>query len=184
MVKGHDKEAHGPRDLSVRTAGDTVTPIRIPLSPRGKAPIYWSPCLAVATDHVKHARGLQDLTSITVVDSVTSKAAPQMPPRIRFTSAHPIYPRHPSPDAARTPNTSAQGWTLASVPPGRRIKDTLNPQGSLVSREGTPHEGIPPTAGGNTHPDQPRSLSGPGGPDRATDSLVGTRSHPAFIITR
>jgi len=106
-----------------------------------------------------------------------------MLPRIHCTTAHPIYPQHPTPDVVGTPNTKAHGRTPAADPLRLRINDTTNPQGSLVSREGTPVEGIPPTAGGTTHPDQPRSLLGPGGPDQATDSLDRTRSHPASAIT-
>ena len=179
VVKGHVKEAQGPRDLPVRTAGDTVTPIGVPMSPRGKAPAYWSPCLAVASDHVKHTRDPQDPPNLAAADSGTAIAAPQLLPRIRCTAADPTYPVHPTPDAAGTPNATAQGRTLPAVPLGPRSIDTAIPQGSLVSREGTPFEGIPPTDGGTPHPNQARSLSGPGGTDRATNSS----DRPAFVVT-
>ena len=50
--------------------------------------------------------------------------------------------------------------------------DPAIPHGSLVSREGTPLEGTPPTAGETTQLNQPRSLSGPGGPDQASVSSL------------
>ncbi len=102
---------------------------------------------------------------------------------IRCTAADPIYHVHPTPDIAGTPNTTAHSRTLSAVPLRLHSNDTANPQGSLVSREGTPIDGIPPTAGGTPHPNQPRSLSGPGGPDKATDSSDRTRPHPAFVVT-
>ena len=127
VVKGHVKEAQGPRDLLVRTAGDAVTPIGVPLSPRGKAPAYWSPCLAVASDHVKQSRGPQDLPRLTAADSGTAKAAPQLLPWIRCTTTDPIYLVHPTPDVAGTPNTTAQNRALSAVPLGLSINDTANP---------------------------------------------------------
>ncbi len=137
------------------------------------------------TAHIKHTRGPQNLSSLTAADSGIAKAAPQLLSRIHRTTTHPIYLQQPTHVAAGTLTTTAQGKTLSTAPLGLCTNDTTNPQDSFVSREGTPIDGIPPTVGGTTHPDQPWSLSGPGGPDQATDSLYRTRSHllPYIIPT-
>jgi hypothetical protein len=180
VVKGHVKQAQGPRDLPSHNPGTTETPPGIPLLPRDKDPAYWNPGLAVARGHDKHAQDPHDPVDLTR-GKVTMTSAAHSPislhSQVQRTTHGPSPPTHPplaypphAHTAAPRPRCQLQLQTAPSLPiiavhgvkaafPGLHTPDRTTRTGSLLSREGNPAYWIPPPAGGVQHPGQPGRFS-------------------------